>query len=166
MPAVSGLLLAFDVGNTNTVIGLFDGKHLTRHWRLTTAAERTSDEYGILMWSLFQAVGGMEKWFATLAGEAGLTGQRIGFESNDLTVSTFQAMKKSLEAIPAPDRPKLLAAPAIVQELRVIKDADEIAALQRAVDIGDAAFNAVAGRIEPGWTENQIAWEIEKHARE
>ena len=26
MPAVSGLLLAFDVGNTNTVIGLFDGK--------------------------------------------------------------------------------------------------------------------------------------------
>ncbi len=57
MPAVSGLLLAFDVGNTNTVIGLFDGKHLTRHWRLTTAAERTSDEYGILMWSLFQAVG-------------------------------------------------------------------------------------------------------------
>ena len=57
MPAVHGLLLAFDVGNTNTVIGLFDGKHLTRHWRLTTAAERTSDEYGILMWSLFQAVG-------------------------------------------------------------------------------------------------------------
>ncbi len=57
MPAVNGLLLAFDVGNTNTVIGLFDGKHLTRHWRLTTAAERTSDEYGILMWSLFQAVG-------------------------------------------------------------------------------------------------------------
>src|SRR5689334_8723200 len=57
MPAVNGLLLAFDVGNTNTVIGLFDGKELTRHWRLTTAAERTSDEYGILMWSLFQAVG-------------------------------------------------------------------------------------------------------------
>lgn len=57
MPALNGLLLAFDVGNTNTVIGLFDGKHLSRHWRLTTAAERTSDEYGILMWSLFQAVG-------------------------------------------------------------------------------------------------------------
>ncbi|HEY2774435.1 MAG TPA: type III pantothenate kinase [Candidatus Binatia bacterium] len=51
------MLLAFDVGNTNTVIGLFDGKRLTRHWRLTTAAERTSDEYGILMWSLFQAEG-------------------------------------------------------------------------------------------------------------
>lgn len=57
MPATSGLLLAFDVGNTNTVIGLFEEGQLTRHWRLTTAAERTSDEYGVLMWSLFQAVG-------------------------------------------------------------------------------------------------------------
>ena len=57
MPAVTGLLLAFDVGNTNTVIGLYEGRNLTRHWRLVTAAERTSDEYGILMWSLFQAVG-------------------------------------------------------------------------------------------------------------
>ncbi|HYC55578.1 MAG TPA: type III pantothenate kinase [Candidatus Binatia bacterium] len=55
MAALSGQLLAFDVGNTNTVIGLYDGKTLTRHWRLCTAAERTADEYGILMWSLFQA---------------------------------------------------------------------------------------------------------------
>jgi Xaa-Pro aminopeptidase len=32
--------------------------------------------------------------------------------------------------------------------------------------VGDAAFTAVAQRIEPGWTEKQVAWEIEKHARE
>ncbi|HYC01543.1 MAG TPA: type III pantothenate kinase [Candidatus Limnocylindrales bacterium] len=57
MAALSGQLLAFDVGNTNTVIGLYDGRTLTRHWRLCTAAERTADEYGILMWSLFQASG-------------------------------------------------------------------------------------------------------------
>ena len=57
MAAMSGTLLAFDVGNTNTVIGLYEGRQLTRHWRLATSAERTSDEYGILMWSLFQAVG-------------------------------------------------------------------------------------------------------------
>lgn len=57
MPALNGLLLAFDIGNTNTVIGLFDGKRLERQWRLVTAAERTSDEYGVLMWSLFQTTG-------------------------------------------------------------------------------------------------------------
>jgi Xaa-Pro aminopeptidase len=116
--------------------------------------------------TLFQAVGGLEKWFARLVGEAGLAGKRIGFEAGDLTVGAFQAMKKALDTIPAADRPKLLAAPPIIQELRAIKDPDEIAALQRAVDVGDAAFRAVAERIEPGWTEKQIAWEIEKHARE
>jgi len=138
-------------------------------FRYFEQAERECPEF-----TLFQAVGGMDKWFARLIGEAGLAGQRtdgrastrIGFEANDLTVATFQAMKKAVEAMPAADRPKLLAAPAIVQELRVIKDANEIAALQRAVDVGDAAFNAVAENIEPGWTENRIAWEIERHARE
>lgn len=57
MPAFSGMLLAFDVGNTHTVLGLFEGHVLTRHWRLVTAAERTADEYGILLWSLFQSQG-------------------------------------------------------------------------------------------------------------
>ncbi len=57
MPSVSGMLLTFDVGNTHTVLGLFEGKALTRHWRLVTAVERTADEYGILLWSLFQSQG-------------------------------------------------------------------------------------------------------------
>ena len=38
------LLLALDVGNTNTVVGLFRGEELQTHWRLTTHAERTADE--------------------------------------------------------------------------------------------------------------------------
>jgi len=57
MPAVSGMLLGFDVGNTHTVLGLFEGKALTRHWRFVTSAGRTSDEYGILLWTLFQSQG-------------------------------------------------------------------------------------------------------------
>ncbi len=44
------LLLALDVGNTNTVVGLFSGERLRTHWRLTTHAERTADEVG--MWLL------------------------------------------------------------------------------------------------------------------
>ncbi len=40
------LLLVIDIGNTNTVIGLYDGERLDQHWRLTTRAEGTVDEYG------------------------------------------------------------------------------------------------------------------------
>jgi type III pantothenate kinase len=39
------MLLAVDVGNTQTVLGLYEGERLAAHWRLTTVRERTPDEY-------------------------------------------------------------------------------------------------------------------------
>ncbi len=42
------MLLVIDVGNTNTVLGLYDGQRLRAHWRLTTVHDQTVDEYGIL----------------------------------------------------------------------------------------------------------------------
>ena len=39
------MLLAVDVGNTNTVLGVFDGDKLAAHWRLETRKARTGDEY-------------------------------------------------------------------------------------------------------------------------
>jgi type III pantothenate kinase len=47
------MLLALDVGNTNTVLGVFGPKQLVAHWRLTTARDQTIDEYGILSRELF-----------------------------------------------------------------------------------------------------------------
>ena len=47
------MLLAIDQGNTNTVFGVFDGEDLTKDWRLSTQKERTVDEYGALLRSLF-----------------------------------------------------------------------------------------------------------------
>ena len=38
------MLLAVDVGNTNTVLGLFTGEELVRSWRITTHARATGDE--------------------------------------------------------------------------------------------------------------------------
>ncbi len=43
------MLLAIDVGNTQTVIGLFDGEELGEHWRVATESERTGDELGLLL---------------------------------------------------------------------------------------------------------------------
>jgi type III pantothenate kinase len=48
------VLLAIDVGNTNTVIGAFEGPKLQNHWRLQTNQSRTADEYGILLRQLFE----------------------------------------------------------------------------------------------------------------
>lgn len=51
------MLLAMDVGNTNTVLGVFRGNELLANWRLTTARDQTVDEYGILTRELFTLAG-------------------------------------------------------------------------------------------------------------
>jgi type III pantothenate kinase len=43
------MLLAVDVGNTQTVVGLFEGERLADHWRLATERTRTGDELGVLL---------------------------------------------------------------------------------------------------------------------
>jgi type III pantothenate kinase len=51
------MLLTIDVGNTNTVLGVFRGEELIAHWRLTTARLQTVDEYGVLTRNLFTLQG-------------------------------------------------------------------------------------------------------------
>ncbi|OFW80370.1 MAG: hypothetical protein A2887_05405 [Alphaproteobacteria bacterium RIFCSPLOWO2_01_FULL_40_26] len=47
------MLLAFDIGNTNIVIGLFDGKKLTHKWRLTSSSKKSADDYAVDIIELF-----------------------------------------------------------------------------------------------------------------
>lgn len=51
------MFLAIDVGNTNIVLGLFDGKKLEHFWRLQTLVGRTADEYGITVRGLLEGAG-------------------------------------------------------------------------------------------------------------
>ena len=46
------MVLVVDIGNTNIVIGVYDGNELVGNWRLVTRDEKTSDEYGISILSL------------------------------------------------------------------------------------------------------------------
>ena len=47
------MLLAVDVGNTQTMFGLFDGAELTEHWRIATERQRSGDELGAQYKSFF-----------------------------------------------------------------------------------------------------------------
>ncbi len=51
------MLLVIDVGNTNTVLGLYEGEQLTHHFRISTMASGTADEYGTLVLSLLERQG-------------------------------------------------------------------------------------------------------------
>ena len=49
------MLLTIDVGNTNTVLGLYEGEELIVDWRISTDKQKTIDEYGILLLNLFSS---------------------------------------------------------------------------------------------------------------
>jgi Xaa-Pro aminopeptidase len=147
-------------GSTGWLLVSADKAFIAVDFRYVEQAENECPQF-----TVFRATGGVDRWFSSIVGEAGLASKRIGFEPSDLTVAAFQAIKKAAEAMLQADRPKILAAPPLVSEMRAIKEAVEVAALQRAVDTGDAAFTAVAERIEPGWTERRVALEIESEAR-
>ena len=51
------MLLVIDVGNTETVLGVFEGDELVEHWRLATVGTRTQDEYRLLLRSLLAGSG-------------------------------------------------------------------------------------------------------------
>jgi type III pantothenate kinase len=51
------MMIAIDVGNTHTVIGIYEGQDLTHHWRISTDAERTADEHGVLLHVMMEAAG-------------------------------------------------------------------------------------------------------------
>ena len=130
-------------------------------FRYYEQAERESPNF-----TLFQANGGMRTWLPQLIGEGRLGGKKLGFESQGITYGTYRSLKTAVDELAESDRPQLVPTDNLVESLRVYKEPDELEALDRAVALGDAAFEHVAALIEPGWTEKQVAWEIEKYARE
>lgn len=51
------MILVVDVGNTNIVLGIYEGEKLLHHWRLSTNRSATVDEYGIMVHNLFRFAG-------------------------------------------------------------------------------------------------------------
>jgi type III pantothenate kinase len=85
------VILVFDVGNTETTVGLFEDAALRAHWRLTTDASRTPDELGALLASLLRADG---------AEPARLRGVAIGSVVPALTGPLAEASERWLGARP------------------------------------------------------------------
>ena len=62
------MLLAADVGNTNVVFALFEGRAIKARWRIATDARRTGDEYAVWLLQLLEIEGyGREEFERALA---------------------------------------------------------------------------------------------------
>ncbi len=103
------------------------------------------------------------KMLANLVTELDL--RQIAFEADHLTVNQHQKLgeifsEKGLD--PACLKPT----EGLVEKLRAVKDATEIAKLRRAIAITDAAIEAVTRDLNPNYTERQVAWMLEVAMRE
>lgn len=108
-------------------------------------------------------MGGVD-WLTALLRELGI--HRLGFESQQMTVSTHTGIQKAIsDSDPSLDV-TLVPTSGLVEELRSVKDADELAILTKAIEIADEAFAQVAPTIRPGHTEVEVAWMLEKAMRE
>ncbi len=84
---------------------------------------------------------------------------RLGFESRQLTVADFEALHKDLEPL------ALKALPALVEELRQVKDGGELEALKRAAAVADQAFAKALEIFEEGISESDFCIELEYQMR-
>jgi Xaa-Pro aminopeptidase len=87
--------------------------------------------------------------------------RRAGFEAQHLTVDQHQRLQAAL----APEI-QLTATSGVVEELRMIKSADEIELLRTVAQIAGRAFSRVRGAIRPGMRERDVAFLLEQTFRE
>jgi len=106
----------------------------------------------------------LESWLPGLLD--GLGGKRVGFDAAHMPQATYRQITQTLRSLPSAERPRLVATTDFVEELRAIKEPEEIAAIQAAVDLSDAAYAHLRRHIEIGWTEKRVAWEVESYMRE
>jgi Xaa-Pro aminopeptidase len=96
-----------------------------------------------------------------LAGRAASAGvRRLGFESHVVTVDGFDALEKEVERAGTTE---LVRAPQMVEALREVKDAGEVALLRLACEAADAALTDLVGRggLRAGRTERDVGRELE-----
>ena len=85
--------------------------------------------------------------------------EKLGFEDEYVSYTTYSSYKKTWGNV------ELIGIGSMIESQRAIKDEEEIAIINKAVEIADAAFQHVIGIIKPGITELDVAAELEYKMR-
>ncbi|MEM7129154.1 MAG: type III pantothenate kinase [Chloroflexota bacterium] len=125
------MLLTIDIGNTNTMLGLYTGDELGPHWRLTTDHDRMPDEYAMQLLALFQHV--------QIATDQ-ISGVAIASGVPPLTSKWSQVSRIYLQVEP------LVVSATMQTELKILYDKPEAVGADRIVD-AVAAFRRYGGPL-------------------
>jgi Xaa-Pro aminopeptidase len=85
--------------------------------------------------------------------------KNLGFEGDSLKYKYYSDILKNS------DRLTLIPVTDVLEKMRSVKDADELARIAKAIEIGDEVYAYILPLIKPGVREKDIAWEMEAFAR-
>ena len=145
-------------GSAGYLVISADAAILATDFRYTQQAQNQSPHFQVVK------TGGDWSWLMDILGDLAL--KKTGFESTHLTVAAYQGITKAVQESSLNPKPSLMATTGITEGLRTVKDPEELALIQRAIDVADQAMDAITPTIQPGETEQEVAWRLEKAMRE
>ncbi|MFC1873380.1 aminopeptidase P family protein, partial [Chloroflexota bacterium] len=130
---------------------------LATDFRYVEQAEKQAPDYYIS-----QINSSMDNWLPKLVETSGL--KRLGFEAGCTSFAEYSQLSDAMDNTQF--QTGLVPIDGIVESIRVVKEAEEIALITKAAGISDHAFEHIQDIIHPGMTEKEVVWEIEKTMRE
>jgi Xaa-Pro aminopeptidase len=104
----------------------------------------------------------LRDWLPGLVSDLGW--HKLGFETNSTSYEFYHKLSEAIKARQA--NLELVPTTGIVEQLRSIKEPEELGFIKKAVELVDAVFEQAKAIIRPGITEKEAAWEIEKILRQ
>ena len=130
---------------------------LATDFRYIEQAEAESPSYRV-----HRTRGGIA-WLPDMLAELGVS--TFAIEADYMTVASHTALTAVLTESENAADVFTEETTGVIEGVRAVKDAAELALLEKAVEFADRALASVASRVEPGITEAQIAWELELEMR-
>lgn len=131
------------------------GERLLTDFRFTQQLEEECPELAL---EVRQTGVLMNDFLGQVLGQLNL--QSLALEADTISLSQFEQIRKALPAL------KLASTSGVIEELRTIKDPEEIAAIRGAIRVAEQAFTTVRGMLHPHMTEKEVADELEYRIRQ
>lgn len=141
-------------GDSSILLVSEKGKYLITDFRYIEQAEVECPEFEIIKYD--RSLGFREQLVNKLVQNIGV--QRMCFEQDEVNFTGYEYMVEHIDV-------ELIPTKEIVEDLRYIKDAEEIECTKKAAQIADQAFSKILDFIKPGLTEKEVATELEYYMK-
>ena len=144
-------------GSSSWLLVSYNHAVLATDFRYIDQAKQESQDFEIV-----QIKGAIHDWLPDLAYRSGW--HRLAFAANHISVADYRELNETIKAKQL--NLELIPTTGLVESLRCIKEADELKLITKAAELTDAVFQQAKSTIQPGVTEREAAWEIEKLLRQ